>query len=128
MRTDVLIIGGGIAGCATAYYLAREGVEVILAERDDFNSRASGSNAGSIHTQISPQSFVARGEGWAHDFGPTIPLMLESVRIWSALDRELEADLELSMRGGITDAENDRQMHDIERKAKIERAYGLTLE
>ena len=45
MRTDVLVIGGGLAGCATAYYLAREGVEVTLLERHDLNTQASGSNA-----------------------------------------------------------------------------------
>jgi 2-polyprenyl-6-methoxyphenol hydroxylase-like FAD-dependent oxidoreductase len=30
LRTDVLVIGGGLAGAATAYFLAREGVEVTL--------------------------------------------------------------------------------------------------
>ena len=33
MKTDVLIVGGGLAGCATAYFLAREGVDVALIER-----------------------------------------------------------------------------------------------
>ena len=29
-ETDVLVVGGGLAGTALAYYLAGEGVEVVL--------------------------------------------------------------------------------------------------
>src|SRR4051794_13574337 len=128
MRTDVLVIGGGLAGCATAYYLAREGVEVALLERHDLNAQASGSNAGSIHAQIPHEPFRLNGEAWAHTFAPTIPLMVESIRLWSTLGEELGADLEVSLPGGLLVAETDTQMHEIECKAVIERAAGLPIE
>jgi glycine/D-amino acid oxidase-like deaminating enzyme len=128
MQTEVLIIGGGLAGCATAYYLAREGVEVTLIERYDLNTQASGCNAGSIHAQIPHEPFMSLGEDWARNFAPTIPLMLESIRIWSGLEAELGCDLEVSIGGGILVAETAAQMRDIERKAAIERAHGLTIE
>jgi glycine/D-amino acid oxidase-like deaminating enzyme len=34
MKTDIFIIGGEIMGCATAYYLAKKGLQVILLEKD----------------------------------------------------------------------------------------------
>lgn len=39
---DVVIVGGGIAGLTTAYYLARSGVRSVVIERDAIGSHASG--------------------------------------------------------------------------------------
>jgi sarcosine oxidase, subunit beta len=127
-HTDVLIVGGGLAGCATAYYLAREGVEVALIERYDLNTQASGSNAGSIHAQIPHEPFMTLGEDWARNFAPTIPLMLESIRIWAGLEAELGCDLEVSLGGGLLVAATEAQLRDIERKAHLERTHGLSVE
>ena len=40
--TDVIIVGGGIVGCLTAYLLARQGLRVTLLEKDATGSHASG--------------------------------------------------------------------------------------
>src|SRR5262249_34711456 len=106
-KSEVLIVGGGLAGAAAAYYLARAGAEVTLVERGDLNTQASGSNAGSIHAQIPHEPFMTEGEGWARAFAPTIPLMLESIRLWQGLEAELGKDLELSIEGGLLGAETD---------------------
>lgn len=127
-ETDILIIGGGLAGTATAYFLAREGAEVLLLEESDLNTQASGSNAGSIHAQIPHEPFMVEGEDWARIFAPTIPLMLESIRLWQGLEAELGADLEFHLGGGLLVGETEAQLRDIERKARIERAQGLEVE
>ena len=125
MQTDVLIVGGGLAGVATAYYLAREGVEATLIERDDLNAQASGANAGSLHAQIPHEPFVTDGEAWATAYAPAISLLVESIRLWTGLEAELGADLEVSVGGGILLAATEAQCRDIERKMAIERAHGL---
>src|SRR5258706_3639954 len=43
---DVLIVGGGIIGCAIAYFLRKQGVEVIVLERGDIGTQASSAAAG----------------------------------------------------------------------------------
>lgn len=48
MRADVVVIGGGIVGCATAFYLARSGASVILLERGRVGEGASGAAAGML--------------------------------------------------------------------------------
>jgi D-hydroxyproline dehydrogenase subunit beta len=45
---DVLVIGGGIVGCAAALFAAEAGAAVVLLEAEAVASAASGRNAGSI--------------------------------------------------------------------------------
>ncbi len=60
---DVAVVGGGISGCATAWFLATEGARVALLEQHDIITQASGRNAGSLHGQIQFSPLVERGEG-----------------------------------------------------------------
>lgn len=127
-KTDILVIGGGIAGTASAYFLARAGADVTLIEEHDLGTLASGSNAGSLHAQIPHHEFMTEGEAWAKGFAPVIPLMLESIALWQELEKELASDFELALPGGLLVAETEAQLSDIRRKAELETSHGLTTE
>lgn len=127
-RTDVLVIGGGIAGLATAWMLAREGVAVTLVERGGLAGMASGANAGSLHAQIPHAEFRDYGEDWARVYAQTIPLLLRSIALWQELEQELDADLEVSVGGGLLVADDQAQLAAIARKAQIERDAGLEVD
>ena len=43
---DVLIVGGGIIGCSIAYFLRKQGVEVVLLEKGSIGDQASSAAAG----------------------------------------------------------------------------------
>lgn len=126
--SDVIVIGGGIAGCTTAYYLAADGVDVTLLEQYELNALASGSNAGSLHAQIQPEPFVKLGESWARDYSQAIPFYAESISLWCKAGPMLGTDLEVTVTGGLAVASSEAEMRVIEAKAGIERAAGLEME
>ena len=50
-ETKVVVIGGGIAGCSTAYHLANSGWNTVLIERDVLTSGTTWHAAGMV-TQL----------------------------------------------------------------------------
>src|ERR1051325_1243104 len=56
MKPDVLIIGGGVIGCATALKLAEAGLKITLVERGRIGCEASSAAAG----MLSPQADALR--------------------------------------------------------------------
>jgi glycine oxidase len=47
-RADVVVVGGGVTGCSAAWFLAREGLDVLVVERDEVAAHASGAAAGML--------------------------------------------------------------------------------
>lgn len=78
-RSDVVVVGGGVMGCATAYYLARLGIPSTVIEQNAFGWGASGATAGVV------------GPLWhvPHDNAPFFELALESLRMYPTLAEEL---------------------------------------
>ena len=101
--SDVIVIGGGIAGCSTAYYLALDGVDVLLLDQADLCSGASGANSGNLHVQIQPEPFEEHGAEWAHRFMPAIPFFMHSMRLWDEAASALDHDLGIRRVGGPDD-------------------------
>ncbi|MHB1849754.1 MAG: NAD(P)/FAD-dependent oxidoreductase [Acidimicrobiales bacterium] len=124
-RYDVAVVGGGITGCATAYHLACAGASVVLAERGEVGTEASGRNAGSLHGQIQREPFERFGPGWARDFLPALRFLLDALEMWGRLDEELGTDLEVRTKGGLLLADDPAQMQLIEEKVRVEQEAGL---
>jgi sarcosine oxidase subunit beta len=55
---DVVIVGGGIMGCALAYQLSKRNVDVLLLERETLGSQSTGKCAGGVRQQFSSEGNV----------------------------------------------------------------------
>ena len=127
-RAEVVVVGGGATGCATAHHLAAAGTDVVLIERHDLNTEASGRNAGSLHGQIQHEPFLHLGEDWARSFLPALRFLADSLELWSGLSDELGVDLEVKRNGGILVADDPGQLAAIGRKVELERSIGIDSE
>ncbi|PEQ13583.1 FAD-dependent oxidoreductase [Novosphingobium sp. PC22D] len=123
-KADVLIVGGGLVGCATAWHLARGGAQVTLLEAGDIGMGASGQNAGSLHFQLE-RRFLENGEALAEQAARTAALSRLAIDDWRGLEAELGADLHVVMDGGLMVAETAEQVGVLERKIARENAEGL---
>ena len=125
LSADVVVIGAGVVGSCCALYLAREGLDVLVLERDEVNLQASGGNAGSLHVQLLSFDFGTRAQSGGHPAADTLPLGPESVRLWQAIERESGEDLEVRITGGLMVAENAAQLDFLRAKMAVERAHGI---
>ena len=76
--SEVVVVGGGAAGCAVAYYLAKVGIKVTVVEREGVGAMASGFSAGGLNP--------LQGAGIP---GPLAPLAIQSFRMHQAIWAEL---------------------------------------
>ena len=94
---DVVVIGAGVAGTATAYFLAQRGQSVLLCEKGRVAGEQSSRNWGWIRQQ---------GRDYAE-----LPIMMEANRIWRGLAAETgEADLTFTQEGCLYLATSRQQM------------------
>jgi glycine oxidase len=77
-QADVLILGGGVIGLTTAYFLAREQVRVAILDKGDFGQESSWAGAG-----ILPPAGLAEGQN------PVEKLRGHSFRLFPILSEEL---------------------------------------
>lgn len=71
-KTAVVVIGGGIIGTSTAFFLARKGIAVALCEKGEIAAEQS-----------------SRNWGWCRKMGRDpreIPLIIEALRLWPELN------------------------------------------
>ncbi|MCY4218279.1 MAG: FAD-binding oxidoreductase [Gammaproteobacteria bacterium] len=110
-KTDVVVIGGGIIGTATAWNLAKRNKRVKLFEKGSLAGEQSSRNWGSIRSQRRS----------AAEF----PIMLEGIRIWETLENDLKADLDWRQEGHIRLCYSQKMLEWAEEWVPIGRENGL---
>ena len=113
MRTaDVVIVGGGIIGCAIAFYLSRQKVKVVLLEKSGLCSGTSGACDGTVFMQTKKP-------------GPHLRMAMESRKRFNWLQERLPLDFEFEAGGGLVIAESAEELEALRRHVEEQSGVGL---
>jgi len=119
VAADVIVIGGGLIGCAVARELARSGVRVLMLERRAIGAEASGAAAGTLAAQAE-----------ANEPGPLVDLCLRGRSLFRDFLDELgtETGIDCEYRTGgilycvLSDADEEVLTH----RLRWQKARGLS--
>ncbi len=112
-KAEVVIIGGGIIGCATAYYLAKMGRDVIVLEGSDhIGNGGSSRNGGGVRQSGRDERELA--------------LVMYGIKnLWPTLSEELEVDCEYHQDGNLRLGKNEKHREILTKLADNARGAGL---
>lgn len=95
-KSNIVVIGGGVAGVATALELAERGIEVTLVEKGEIAAEQS-----------------SRNWGWCRRTGRDpreVPLIKVAMEKWQAMDRRVEAPTGFTVCGILYLCDTDEQL------------------
>ena len=113
-ETDIAVIGGGIAGIASAYHLALAGKRVTVLEKGAVGAQASGVNFGGLRTN---------GRAMAE-----LPLSLRAREIWRKLKELIGHDCETEFTGHVEICDREDHLAAVEKWAPEANALGVGAE
>jgi len=123
---DVVVIGAGILGAATAHHLSAAAARVVVLERGSPNREGSGTTAGNLHIQAVHTK--RPGQAIPLDNVRFLPLQAAASALWADVEAELDADVELRRSGGWMLAESAADEAELRDKAPHEREHGIVTE
>lgn len=112
-RCDVLIVGGGGAGCSAALHLALRGSRVVLLERGLVGGQASGVNYGGVRQQ---------GRNPAE-----LPIARKSREIWGRMKQLAGTEAEFTVTGHLKLARDDAEEANLIAYLDVAKQHGLPL-
>jgi len=110
-KADVVIIGGGIVGVSTAWFLAKQGVDVVLCEKGHIVGEQSSRNWGWVRSQGRDRR--------------ELPMMIESMNIWRGLEVEIGEDVGFTQGGCLYMAGNEKRLQEYADWLVTAKEFGL---
>jgi len=114
---DVIVIGGGLSGAATTFHLSRLGFKVVLFERGNIASGASGRNGGQVIQLDGRDKNIEAIKKRLQYSKRTIKLLEE-------YKKELDTDFEFRQVGSIDIAATEEEYNELKELADLQRSFG----
>ena len=113
-ESKVVVIGGGIAGCSTAYHLANNGWDTVLIERDQLTSGTTWHAAGMV-TQLGTTPQITK-------------IRKNSVKFYNDLKKITGLDNSFKQTGTINIATSKARHQEFLRQKTMSKLFDLNIE
>jgi sarcosine oxidase subunit beta len=111
---DVIVIGGGIVGLSSAYYLAGRGADVTLYEEGSLGTGSTARAAGGIRAQFTTPV--------------NVKLSLASKRVWNSFEAAFGVDIEYRKNGYLFLARSEATAEQFRENVRTQRDLGADSE
>ncbi len=125
VEVDILVVGGGIAGWSTAYWLSGHDMRIAVVDKGDICAGASGRNAGFITTgsvEHYARQVSRHGEEMAYDLFQYARDNMELIKT-ELIAKGVEC--EFRQRGTYSLAGSDHELEELRRSAEFMQARGI---
>lgn len=114
IKSDVIVIGGGIVGSSATLFMSQKGLKVTLIERDACGSRSSGVNFGGVRCQGRPITHL--------------PLAIRARDIWRDAENIIGGRFEYTVTGHLKIARNEDELKILNDYYAESQGMGLDLQ
>ncbi|MGB3402984.1 MAG: FAD-dependent oxidoreductase [Microcoleaceae cyanobacterium] len=101
-QTDVVVIGGGMTGVSTAYWLSKNGINVTLLERRGISGGATGRNGGNFNPRTTKNFSLALKEYGIDTAQAILEYVSKNAQAIKNFVKDHHVDCELSFPGAVT--------------------------
>ena len=108
---DVVVIGAGVIGISTAWYLRQHGLSVLVCDKGRVAGEQSSRNWGWVRVTVRDPDEV--------------PIAQDSLRCWEEISNALDEDTGFTKQGILLLAENEKDMAECENWMTVAAAHGV---
>lgn len=123
-RSDVVVIGGGIAGVSAAYWLSKDGIRVTLLERRGICGGATGRNGGHLNPRTTSDFSLAVKNYGAETALAILQYARENTEALKAFVRDYSVECDLSFSGLVWLALDNQELNRVLETASALAKYG----
>ena len=111
VRSDVVVIGGGVIGCAIAYELATAGLDVVLLESGELGSGSTCRAAGGVRASFSDPVNIEMGR--------------RGLEVYASFAQRLGQDIDFRRHGYLFSLSDEQSVASFEASVALQRSLGL---
>lgn len=110
-RADVVVVGGGVIGCAIAYELAAAGLDVVLLEAGELGAGSTAKAAGGIRSSFSDPVNIAMGK--------------RGLDVYAGFKERFDQDIDFRRHGYLFSLSDQTSLASFERSVALQNEVGI---